>query len=178
MIDVKGKISSVSVDYYRQQTLLTLAIPEKPEIFNELLDTDLSIKLSKYRERRSLDANAYAWVLMSKIADAVNSSKEDVYETMLNRYGVFYQDDNGYVVVTVKSNVDMSAIYGHWRKIKDIDGFSSYMMIKGSSEYNTEEMAHFIDGVIYEAKALGIETETPDEIERMKNIWQKNSGRS
>ncbi len=180
MIEVKGRISNISVDYLGRNTLLTLAVPDDPNVFvlNDFLGFDLSIKISKYREKRSLDANAYAWVLMSKIADAINSSKDDVYEEMLNRYGVFYKDGNGYVVVTVKSSVNMSTIYGHWRKIKDVDGFSSYMMVKGSSEYDTAEMAKFIDGVIYEAKALGIETETPKEIERMKNLWQKNSGRS
>lgn len=44
-------------------------------------------------------------------------------------------------------------------------------MIKGSSEYDTAEMAHFIDSIVEEAKELGIETSTPDELERMKQEW-------
>lgn len=178
MVDAKGKITSISVDYRKQQTLVTFALSEKPEAFNNLMDVDLSVKVAKYREKRSLDANAYAWVLMSKIADAVNSSKDEIYEIMLNRYGVFYEDDDGFVIITIKSSLDVSRIYGHWRKLREEGKFTSYIMIKGSSDYDTAEMSKFIDGVVYEAKALGIETETPEEIERLKALWQKNSGRS
>lgn len=47
-------------------------------------------------------------------------------------------------------------------------------MIKGTSEYDTKEMSVFIDGVVSEAKELGIQTETPEEIERLKALWQTN----
>ena len=48
----------------------------------------LSIKVVKYRKKRSLDANAYMWVLLSKIAEVIHSNKDDVYIEMLSRYGV------------------------------------------------------------------------------------------
>lgn len=131
----------------------------------------LRIKAVKYKEKRSLDANAYAWVLMTKIADVVSTSKEEVYEDMLQRYGYIYEDDEGYITVTVKKSVDMSKIDGHWKFIKDNGKFASYMMIKGSSEYDTAEMSRFIDRIVEEAKDLGIETLTPAELERMKNEW-------
>ena len=131
----------------------------------------LRIKAVKYKEKRSLDANAYAWVLMTKIADVVSSSKEEVYEDMLQRYGYIYEDDEGYITVTVKKSVDMSKIDGHWKFIKDNGKFASYMMIKGSSEYDTAEMSRFIDRIVEEAKDLAIETLTPAELERMKNEW-------
>lgn len=131
----------------------------------------LSIKAVRYREKRSLDANSYAWVLMSKIADAVCSSKEEIYEEMLQKYGSVYEDDDGYITVTVKNTVDMSKIHGHWKYIKDNGTFKSYLMLKGSSEYDTAEMSRFIDRIIDEAEALNIETATPEEIERMKQEW-------
>ena len=47
------------------------------EHYDSIKDLDkLSIKAVKYRKKRSLDANAYAWVLMSKIAAVLNTSKE------------------------------------------------------------------------------------------------------
>ena len=73
--------------------------------------------------------------------------------------------------MTVKKSVDMSKISGHWKYIKDNGTFASYLMIKGSSEYDTAEMSHFIDRIVEEAKELGIETATPDELERMKQEW-------
>lgn len=143
------------------------------EHYDSIRDLDkLSIRAVKFRKKRSLDANAYAWVLMTKIAAVLNTSKEEVYEEMLHRYGQLYTDDSGVITITVKNTVDMSKIEGHWQKIKGNDKFTGYAMIKGSSEYDTKEMSDFIDGVISEAKELGIQTETPDEIARMKALWQ------
>ena len=178
MVDAKGNITSISVDYRKQQTLVTFALSEVPDVFNGLMDVELSIKIAKYHEKRSLDANAYAWVLMSKIAEKLNTTKEDIYELMLKRYGVLYQDEKGFIVITIKSNIDIYTIAGHWLKCKDCGNFTSYIMIKGSSDYNTAEMSHFIDGIVSEAKELGIQTETPEEIERIKALWQRNSGQS
>lgn len=132
----------------------------------------MSIEAKKYRAKRSLDANAYAWVLFTKIAEVVRSSKDEIYENMLQKYGHLYKDDDGYVTITVRADVDMSKVQGHWKFYKSNGKFSSYLMIKGSSEYDTAEMAKFIDAVVLEAKELGIETATPDEIERMKTLWQ------
>lgn len=73
------------------------------EHYDSIKDLDkLSIKAVKYRQKRSLDANAYAWVLMSKIAAVLNTSKEEVYEEMLRRYGVLYEDEAGYITITVR----------------------------------------------------------------------------
>lgn len=131
----------------------------------------LDVEIKKHRKRRSLDANAYAWVLMGKIAEAVHSSKEEVYEEMLRRYGKLYEDEDGYITVTVKSTVDMAKIDGHWLKIKDNGAYAGYAMIKGSSRYDTAEMSHFIDDLITECKELGIETLPPEELLQMLKAW-------
>lgn len=146
-----------------------------PEELDELtLCEKLSLCLKKFRKKRSLDANAYLWVLCTKIANhpQIKSSKDEVYEDMLQKYGHIYQDDEGYITVTVKADVDMSKIEGHWKFYKSNGKFSSYLMIKGTSEYDTAEMAHFIDQVVDEAKGLGIETIPPDELERMVSAWK------
>ncbi len=134
----------------------------------------LTVTAKKYRKKRSQDANAYAWVLISKIAKIVGSSKEEIYEQELLKYGCFYEDEEGYIVVTVKNKVDMAKVDGHWKKYKWNDTFSSYMMVKGSSKYDTAEMSTFIEGVVFDAKELGIETITPAELERIKTAWQTN----
>ena len=110
---------------------------------------------------------------MTNIANSkdIYSSKDEVYEEMLQKYGAFYEDEDGYITITVKKSVDMSKVDGHWKYIKDNGKFASYLMIKGSSEYDTVEMSHFIDRIVEEAKELGIETATPDELERMKQEW-------
>jgi hypothetical protein len=95
---------------------------------------------------------------------------------MLQKYGVLYQDEeDNYIIVTLKADIDTSKLEGHWKYYKSSeDGkFKSYLMIKGTSLYNTSEMARFIDMVVQEAKEEGIETLTPLELERMKAQWKQ-----
>lgn len=175
VVEFTGKIQNISTDWQSGLYHVTFSVNE-PFAINDIARIQdcekLSIKADKYRQKRSLDANAYCWVLMTKIAEVVESSKEEIYEEMLQKYGYLYQDDEGYITITVKANVDMSKIGGHWKFVKTNGSFSSYLLIKGSSEYDSAEMAKFIDQVVYEAKNLGIETVPPDELERMKATWQ------
>lgn len=135
-------------------------------------DTDYRIKLVKWHDKRSLNANAYSWVLCSKIAESIGSSKEEVYEQMLQAYGTVDEDTPP---ITVISEVDMSKFSDHFlkfdtRKIGSKE-FNCYLRIKGSSEMDKREMAAFIDGVVFEAKQLGIETMTPDQLMDLKLRW-------
>lgn len=173
-VECKGSILSVSRDLDTGGIVASLLLKDVSvqELQTVRALEELSVSFKRYRKKRSLDANAYCWVLCSKIAEKVGSSKDEVYEQMLQDYGCFYEDENGCVVVTVKSSVDVSGIGGYWKFYKTNGKFSSYLKIKGSSEYDTTEMSRFLDGIIYEAKELGIPTETPDEIEHMKALWK------
>lgn len=175
-MDTVGKLINASRTFDGKNIVLTFEV--SPSVSNQIEGISgcdkLRIQANKYRNRRSLDANSYAWVLMTKIANHkdVASSKEEVYEDMLQKYGTFYEDEDGFITITVKKSVDMTKIDGHWKYIKDNGKFASYLMIKGSSEYDSAEMSHFIDRIVEEAKDLGIETATPDELERMKQEWK------
>lgn len=171
-MEFTGKVIGISQDYATGTYAVSFSVNE-PDVVRSGYDSIkdiaiLDIKAVKHREKRSLDANAYAWVLMSKIATVLRTSKEEIYEEMLRRYGVLYEDDGGYITVTVKASVDMNKIDGHWQLIKDNGTFKAYAMIKGSSEYDTKEMSSFIDVIVSEAKEMGIETLTPNELEQMK----------
>ncbi len=173
-MEFSGNLVNIVKDWNTNQWQVTFTLNE-PGILKQLdklRNIKLKVTAQRWKKKRSLDANAYCWVLMTKIAEAIDSSKEEVYEEMLQKYGYLYQDDDGYVTVTVKASVDMSKIEGHWKRYKSNGKFTSYLMIKGSSEYDTKEMAHFIDMIVDEAKALDIETLTPDELQRMKEMWK------
>lgn len=172
-METTGKLTGASRTFDGHGIILTFEVDAgaAKQIESLTKQDRLRIKAVKYKECRSLDANAYAWVLMTRIADVVESSKEEIYEDMLQKYGSVYEDEEGYITITVKKSVDMSKIDGHWKYIKDNGIFASYLMIKGSSEYDTAEMSRFIDRIIEEAKGLGIETATPEEVERMKQEW-------
>ena len=135
-------------------------------------DTDYRLKLVKWHEKRSLDANSYLWKLCDLIAGEIGSSKEEVYENMLRSYGTI---DDELPPIVVHSSADISKFQDHylWFDSRELDGkkFDCYLRIKGSSEMDSKEMSHLIDGVIFEAKQLGIETLPPEEIQRMNERW-------
>lgn len=174
-METTGKLIGASRTFDGKGIVLTFEVDASAAVQIESLRAQdkLRIKAVRYKEKRSLDANAYAWALMTKIANHpdISSSKEEIYEEMLQKYGAAYEDECGYITVTVKKAVDMSKLEGHWKYIKDNGTFASYLMLKGSSEYDTAEMSRFIDHIVEEAKELGIETETPDELARMKQEW-------
>ena len=168
-MESKCEVRGVSRDISTNRYILTLALEGVNRGEIESLDNShpYRLKLSKWAEKRSLDANAYLWVLCTKIAEAVKSSKEEIYSELLRKYGLV---DEG-VVITVKSSVDMTRIDGHWLKIKDNGTWAGYIRIRGSSEYDRREMAHFLDMVVEDAKELGIETMTPADLQKLKEAW-------
>lgn len=177
MMDIKGRLSDVSRDM-SGKVRLTFTVEGEPDV-SQINGCDLRIKTALWREKRSLDANAYLWVLCSAMADYDGTvSRQDVYEIMLREYGTLQTDTQGnYIVITVPSKTDVKVIPGHWLHHKQsYDGkHDSYLMIKGSSDYDTHEMSRLLNGVVAEAKSLGIQTETPEEIERMKAAWANRS---
>ncbi len=81
-METTGKLTGVSRTFDGKGIVLTFEVDSSAagQIENLRAQDKLRIKAVKYKEKRSLDANAYAWVLMTKIADVVSSSKEEIYE--------------------------------------------------------------------------------------------------
>ena len=123
------------------------------------------------RKKRSLDANAYFWVLVGKIADKLRASKDEIYFEMLKKYGQS-------ITVTVRAGLDLSrAGLKYYELFKDgISAgkpFEAYRVFIGSSQYDTREMSVLIDGVVQEAKELGIETLTPLELAEILGRYEQ-----
>lgn len=174
-MEFTGKLQTVSRDWKTGQWNITFTINEASAI-NEVNNIQscekLSIKAVKHRNKRSLDANAYCWVILQKIAEVLHQDKWNVYLEMLGKYGVFTH-------IIVKPNV-VDKVKEEWRTVKELGEVSVNGMTGiqlqcyfGSSTYNTKEMSVLIDGIVYEAKELGIETLPPDELERMKIEWNQ-----
>lgn len=161
------------ISYDHLTGFLTVEIKDLPPEEIKRLDGAF-VDVERVKKKRSLDANAYMWILCTKIAEVVRSSKDEVYEEMIQKYGYMSE-----ITITVKKEVDMGRIQGHWKFIKESqDGkFKAYQMIRGTSDYDRSEMAHFIDMVVGEAKELGIETLPETEIKRMMEQIGEIDGR-
>lgn len=132
-------------------------------------DKDKIFEIKEYKQKRSLNANAYAWQLITKIGNELRKSKEEVYLQMLKDYG---QSE----IISVLSNINPAGYFKYYEKIGtgiiNEKEFTHYKIYKGSSEFDTKEMSIFIDGIVEEAKNLGIETMTPSQIEELNSLWK------
>lgn len=127
-------------------------------------DTVYDIKIEKHRNKRSLNANNYAWELITQIANELRLSKEEVYLQMLKDYG---QREYASLLATVNP-ARISKYFEEQGTFKYNDNlFKRYMFYVGTSQYNSKEMAIFIDGLTQEARNLGIQTKEDIEIENM-----------
>lgn len=172
----EGRAAGAKRDFEKNKLYICFECDWNPLVashYNDILDMPLDVTAVRHRKKRSLDANAYAWVLMSKIASAVGISKDEVYEKMLVDYGEFSLYDDGQpVCMHIEHGRPIGRLSDHWMKIRTCKNTDQYVQLKGTSEYDTREMSRFIDGIISEAKELGIETLPPDDVERMKREWK------
>ena len=172
-----GQLSGISKDIVTGGYNIMFSTSELPAGVNDISGAKLTVTAKKYRKKRSLDANAYSWVLLDKMAKALGSTSEEVYEEMLRRYGYpLYDEDEKPVIISLKAGTDISALDIHLKLIGEGHVqdklFKHYKVIRGQSTYDTKEMSTFIDGIVSEAKELGIETLTPTELERIKAAWK------
>lgn len=140
----------------------------------------LKIDIKKYRENRSLNANAYAWVLIDKIAKKINTTKEEIYREIIKRVGVFE-------ILPIKE-IAVETFCRRWQSkglgwvcdnlgaCKTLNGYVNIVAYYGTSTYDTKEMSRFIDEVVAEAKSQNIQTETPEQIENLKSLWSQYNG--
>lgn len=118
--------------------------------------------IKEWREKRSLNANAYFHVLVGKIADRLETSKAEVKNRMLSLYGqIDIMDDKPvYLIVPDHLTVEKWETL-HLRatsQTKELAGvtYRVYMKVRGSRTYTTAEMSMLINGTISEAKEAGL----------------------
>ena len=161
------------------------------ETYEELKGCDkLSLEIKKYKAKRSLDANAYYWTLITQLARIFEVSNAEQHNRMLQLYGYPEVIDEKHVLMVIPETEEahdkvMKAEEYHLKPTSDVrevnDGimYRTYILMRGSRTYNTEEMARLISGVITECKDAGIpdsEIATPDEKRILKERFGVDLG--
>lgn len=141
-----------------------------------------TLEVKEYRERRSLDANAYCWVLLDRLAEELSKdgptvSPEEIYRNLIPHVG-----GNSKILPIREDAIEAwQKIWGAGRTgwlcedmgpCTNLDGYHNIRCFYGSSLYDKKQMARLIDLVVQECKQLGIETATPEELERFKEQWK------
>ena len=156
--------------------------PEKTELGAAMAlvrkhkDRLYTMEVKEYRRKRSLDANAYAWVLIHKLAQAMRLTPEEVYIQQIPNVG-----DN-FTTMCVREK-DVEKLKKSWQRnglgwpVKDLGpsqvrGCRNLMCYHGSSTYDTAQMSRLIDLLVQDCKALDIETLSEDKLSLLKEEWR------
>lgn len=137
----------------------------------------LTVEVKQFRKQRSLNANAYFHLLVSKIAKVLDIGEDECKKQMVLEYGTIERDleDNPFGIKIPKS-ADINSIYPYAKwfdtRLESGKEFDCYIIYKRTHTLDTKEMARLIDGVIFEAEQLGIETVTPEEKAKMLSLWE------
>lgn len=142
----------------------------------------LQIGMDIEKKQRSLSANAYFHLLVNRIAEKTNLGNDEVKHRLVLEYGTVMTDSEGAKVgVKLPVSVDVSRIYPYakWfdRRVENGKEFNCYIIYKQTHTLDSAEMARLIDGTVYEAQELGIETLTPDELSKMISLMEHENKR-
>lgn len=155
--------------------ILSLRVPVAAgALYDELKDCDVTVEIKKKRNHRSLNANAYAWVLMGKISAASGVPVAEVYRAAIRNVG-------GNMTPVCCRNEAVYRLQAAWASngtgwVSDtleskIEGCTVVLLYAGSSTFDTAQMSRMIDHLIEDARALNIETKTPQELAVMLEEW-------
>lgn len=157
----------VSIRFNEKQSAL--------QMFEELKDCEkVDIKIRKHKKKRSLDANAYAWVLISKIAEKTNVATNEVYRSAIKEIGgnsdtVCVQD---YAVEQLCAGWSRNGIGWVTDTFQSkIEGCTNVILYYGSSTYDVEQMNRLVNILCQDCEALGIETKSPAEVASLLDSW-------
>lgn len=180
MTDVKAKINSISYSESGEM-LVTFACDRlcKADI-DKYRDKTIKLVIGNYTAHRSLSANAYAWVLISKLAKALGESKEQVYRELIRSV-----DDASETILVadkqLRKFVKEWQSHGLGWQVEFYESkFTGYTVCKlyaGSSEFDAAQMMQFLNIIKQECIAQDIPVETPGEIARMVSLWASERNR-
>ncbi len=177
MWELTGRIHNIAFDR-DGKPMITLEMDDR---MNALTMCDemyaeekLSIKVSKFKKKRSLDMNAYAWVLIGKIAEKTNVPKNEVYQNAIRGIG------GNYEIVCVQDKA-VESLCSMWQRNgigwvtetmpSKIEGCTNVFLYYGSSVFSVDQMQKFTDSIIQDCYSLGIEVKPQEEIDSLLNSW-------
>lgn len=146
-------------------------------MFDALADKEVSIEIKQARKHRSLDANAYCWVLIDKIAEKTGLRKVEVYRQAIREIG-------GVSTTVCVMDKAVDRLREGWAKNgigwqtdvmpSKVSGCTNVILYYGSSAYDSKQMAQLIDSLIQDAESLGIPTITDEQADKLLGKWGNN----
>ena len=180
MAELIGRMLPPLTYYGMEKPVLTFEVEANAQtlfqIYDELKAAEkLTIKVGKFSKKRSMDANAYCWVLISKIAEKTKIPKTEVYRQAIKEIG-------GNCDTVCVQNKAVQSLCDGWQRNglgwqtdtfpSKIEGCTNVILYYGSSEYDTEQMSRLIESIVQDCQALGIETKSQAELDSLLSSWR------
>lgn len=176
MYELTGTIQSTALSM-DGKPLITFKVNEYwdcMKMAQELNGQPVSIKVAKKKKKRSLDSNAYFWILVDKLSQRLNIPKEDVYRNAIRNIG-------GVSDIVCVRNEAVEKLCSGWSKNgigwqtdtmpSKIDGCTNVILYYGSSTYDTAQMSRLINNIVEECRLQGIETKSKEELDSLIGQW-------
>lgn len=161
---------------------MRVKVPALARRFVETIkDRVYTARIQEKRQKRSLDANAYCWVLLGRLSEELSKngtvkSPKEIYRDLIPEIG------GNYEIVPVREDLidHWQLVWSHGRtgwlcedlgECRKTPGYHNIICYYGSSVYDSKQMSRLIDLVVQECRQLGIETMTPNELEALKAGW-------
>ena len=173
---MKARIIDFTFGLNRKQRITVEIDEDFREKYDSLKNGDVRVDIKKYRAKRSLSANAYAWTLIDKIAAVLNVKKEDVYREAIKSIGGVSE------TICVKEESVNQLRYAWeshgigWQTEtmpSKLPGCVCVVLHYGSSVFDSGQMSALIENLVQDARALGIETANEEQLERYKDEWAR-----
>lgn len=157
---MRGRLIDLATGRSGKQRITIEVDIDFSEGFDNLSKSDVNLTIKKWRNLRSLDSNAYFHALASQIAEALGQTLEEVKRKLAVDYGTVG------TYVQIPAEADISKFYPYFQLVKESTNekgnlILTYALYKHTSDMEVDEFSRLLDGTITEAKALGIDTDTP-----------------
>ena len=183
---MRGTITGISGHYVAIQTPKTIMLP---------IGTEVDFDIKEHKEKRSLNANAYYWVLVQKLSEKLHLSAARIHNLHLRSMWLsilkMKGDEPVMLLIPDTDDAERAALEDRDDHIMPIpadylpDGFTEtikkesgkvfrwYTELRGSKTFDVTLMSHLIDMTIEECKEQDIETMTPNELLRLEGYESK-----
>lgn len=180
------KANSIKIQYPEDTKLMEIVLttPRSQSAIKEVTKLKeiiskgklLNVDIKQFRQKRSLDANSYCFVLCQKIAEVIGNTKEYVYKQAIKQVGQFelvpIRDDAVERWIEAWNSKGLG-----WQSeiLEDskLEGYKKTINYYGSSVYDVREMSLLLEEIVGQAKGLGIETMTENEKIALLELWGK-----
>jgi len=153
------------------------------EAFDDLAGKPVSVEIKRAYKKRSLDSNAYAWVLINKIAEKLQEKEPRNGWTPTEVYRRAIRDIAGVCSTHCIPNDQVDDFVRDWLSLglgfqvelfpSKVEGCTNGHFWKGSHIYNSQQMTVLISNLIQLAEEQGIPTITEEQAQKMLGRWRK-----